>query len=226
MLIRLCLYLLLIGGSASVAAHEVSLDTSAARAVLEAIADTELDENQAQAVALLAPNQMVIRKQRLVSGSDSVTTERYVEELLAAAHGVPIDGRGQFSFVRLAERREAVLATLDQIDANLPEFLSWVETRVAMFSPQTSPLHLAGFLVGGGGSSGFTFGGEDFYTNIAHFPDDAESVRIFMAHELYHSVHRVAYREFGIDAASALSDQFDDALFVVFVVLRNDCEIH
>ena len=180
-------------------AHDVSIDTSAARAVLDALGNSSLDEANALRIAKLPGNQKMIQKGANFSKASS--DARFVEELLSAARGSLPDGEPVFHFTKIKENSQGIARTLTDLEQRQSEHVRWVNERVTSFSPPGAPLKLSGFVIAGGCCTGFAFGGNDFYLNIAHFPDDMDAARASLAHELYHAVQGAA--------VSALGNQID-----------------
>ena len=189
------LFLAFFAAPGPASAHEVTIDSRAADAVLASVADPALSLEEAQRVARLPANAMLIRKTR--DFTDASSEARFVEELLAAARGTRVDGRALFKFDDVKRDRAAIAKALAEVRADEPAMLAWLKQRVQAFSPPGPPLKLRGFLIAGGGSTGFAFGGEDFYLNIAHFADDAGAVKVVVAHELYHAIQGAAVTALG-----------------------------
>ena len=187
-LVGILLALLAIAETAS--AHEVTIDSGAADAVLAAVANPALTPEAARRVARLPANAMLIRKTR--DFTEASSEARFVEELVTAARGGTIEGRALFKFEDVKRDRASIAKALAEVRADEPAMLAWLQERVQAFSPPGPALKLRGFLVAGGGSTGFAFGGGDFYLNIAHFADDAGAVKVVVAHELYHAIQGAA----------------------------------
>jgi hypothetical protein len=179
----------------AVSAHEVVIDTAPAQAVMAALANPALSETEALRIAKLSANQKMIQK--TASFSKGASEARFVEELVSAARGTPLQGDPLFSFGRVKKDSEGIMRTLNDLDQKRPEHIKWLNDRVTSFSPPGKPLKLNGFLIAGGGSTGFAFSGSDFYLNIAHFPDDLDAARANLAHELYHAVQGAALTALG-----------------------------
>jgi hypothetical protein len=189
----ICMLVLVCTGAA--AAHEVTIATDAAQAVLEAINNPSLTEAEARRIAQLPANKMAQRK---VQTFDPAGTEdRFVVELLAEAKGTKPEGKDLFRFERARRARAGTLNVLAAIKKNPVDFARWVNDRVEAFSPPGPPLKLEGHLIAAGGPTGFAFGGNDFYLNITHFPDDLLAAKAVTAHELYHAVQGAAFKSQG-----------------------------
>jgi hypothetical protein len=185
------------------AAHDVAIDSEAAKAVLVAVANPALTPAEARRIAQLPANKMVQRK--VQTFSQLATEDRFVEELLAAASGAELKGQSLFRLERTKRDREGALRTLAAIEQDRAAFVKWVADRVESFSPAGKPLALKGYLIAAGGPTGFAFGGSDFYLNITHFPDDVEGAKAVTAHELYHAVQGAA-----VEAAGAPDYSFSE----------------
>jgi hypothetical protein len=182
---------LLIGSPAI--AHQFSLDTSAASAVISAIGNKALTAEEAIRIAELHGNQMMIKKM----ASFGATKQRFAEELVAAAQGAKLEQPLLFNFTSLQRDLPDVAETLRSIEGNKGEFIKQIKERVQIFSPPGKPLHLQGFMIAGGSSTGFAFG-RDFYLNLAHFPKDPQAAQNTTAHELYHSVQAAKLQSLGL----------------------------
>lgn len=181
--------------SSVAAGHEVTIHTEAARAVLEAINNPALTEAEARRIAQLPANVMAQRKAQAFDPNG--TEDRFVTELLAEARGMKPEGKDLFRFERAKRARAGTLNVLAAIEQNPAEFTKWVNDRVETFSPPVSSLKLAGHLIAAGGPTGFAFGGNDFYLNVTHFPDDLLATKVVTAHELYHAVQGAAFKAQG-----------------------------
>lgn len=187
---------LLMGPAAPSIAYQVTIETQAAYAVLDALADKQLTFDRALAIAAMPANQAVIRK--VSSFGASVTDEDYARALVSAAAGQGSDDDA-FQFVSLRTRLKEVRQTLDEIQANRDAFAQWVSDRVAAYGPADRSAVLSGYLVAGGNSTGFTFRGPSFWLNVGHFRNDALGAKVMVAHELYHAVQAEARRKNKVD---------------------------
>lgn len=191
-LVTLCLGVALAGCGAQ--AHEISVDTTAARQVLAAVQKAGLTEAEARAVAELPGNQALIKKQ--AEFGNGGTEQRFVEEMLAAANNLPLNGRPGYYFSGVRKRAAAIGRVLDAIEQDKAGFIASIDQRIAPYSPRGANYRLSGLIIAGGDASGFTFGGTTFYLNLDDYADDLETARLIMAHELYHAVQGAA-----VDAA-------------------------
>lgn len=186
---RLTLILVSLGifASAPTSAHQLTLEMAGARAVLDAVQNPRLTIQQARSIAGLPANKGLIRK--VTSYGEAASEERFAEELVAAARGKAPEGNPLFSFVTVKNNSSAIEKTLRNVEAERDATNRWLQERVQSFSPAGPPLQLQGFLVlGTDRSSGFAFGGNDFYLNVAEFAGDEGALKVILAHELYHAV--------------------------------------
>lgn len=193
--------------SSAAAAHEITIETDAALAVLEAINNPDLTEAEARRIAKFPANKMVQRK--VQSFDPAGAEERFVVELLAEARGTKPEGKDIFRFERAKRARAGTLNVLNAIKKNPAEFTKWVNDRVEAFSPPGPPLKLEGHLIAAGGPTGFAFGGNDFYLNITHFPDDLLAAKAVTAHELYHAVQGAAFKSQGKEWSRFKSEEWN-----------------
>jgi hypothetical protein len=206
-------------GQRSVQAHDLQLSTESAHHVLSALGTPALTADEARRIAALPANKMIVRK--VHSFDEAATQERFEAELLAAARGSAIPGKELFRFTRVKANLASVTATLARFENDEAANLSWIEERVQQFSPAGAPLHLQGFLIAGGNSTGFAWGGSDFYLNVAHFADAPEAMKVVMAHELYHAVQGAALaahgekHEFEADTLKLITDKAQRDRYVV-----------
>jgi hypothetical protein len=178
---------------ASVAQAEnvtVSIDVSAATAVLGAVRNAQLTTGEALIIARLPGNQGLIRKAK--SYGRTATDDLFAKALLAAAHrdSAFVDiSRFRFDDVRdHAALTEQALAGLG--DARL-HLVDTVKKRIVTFTPATLTGRITGYLVVGGTSGGFAFGDPQFYLNLEQFPS-ALLASTIMSHELFHAVQALA----------------------------------
>lgn len=164
----------------------VTVDDSAARAVLDAVLNPSLTLRDALPIARLPGNQGLIRKaHRYGRPADD---DLFARALVAAAHqdrSYQDSSKFHFDDVRAhAAQTKQVLAALDNPTLHL---LEAAEKRIAMFTPQDLSGKATGFLVVGGTSGGFAFGDPEFFLNLQFFPS-AVLASTIMEHELFHAV--------------------------------------
>ena len=168
----------------------ISIDFSAARAVLDAVRNSRLTVDEALMIARLPGNQGLIRKAK--SYGRTATDDLFAKALVAAARhdSAFIDvSKFQFDTVRdHATQTEQAMAGLG--DARLP-LVDQVKQRIARFTPATLSGRVAGYLVVGGTSGGFAFGDPQFYLNLDRFPS-ATLASTIISHELFHAVQALA----------------------------------
>jgi hypothetical protein len=168
-------------------ALEVTFDSAAARAVLQAVESPMLTRDEALRIASLPGNQGLIRKHR--SYGLKVTDDSFADALLAAA----TDSRPQeavarlFGFNAVKARAKRLSELLDRIERDRTGFESWVVARVRQFTPHGSATSLAGYLIVGGPNGGFAFNEPEFFLNLDYF-NEFDAAKVLMAHELYHGL--------------------------------------
>jgi hypothetical protein len=189
-------------------ATELQVDGRSALAVLDAISNPRLTEEEALSIARLPGNQGLIRKQ--ASQGDTVSETDFAAALLAASRNrePQSEGAKAFGFTTLKARAARLRALLRRIETSRDDFEGWVVQRVSMFSPPLEEISLQGYLIVGGGSGGYAFGEKKFYLNLAYF-DDYDVAKLVMAHELYHAVQAVtrASSERALDNLSTSATQ-------------------
>jgi hypothetical protein len=138
-------------------------------------------------IASMHGNQGVIRK--LQEFRIPSTTESFAAALYASAHGqnAATLAESALGFERLKPKAHEVSALLDEIDADPVGFQKAIETRIRMFTPAQSNVHLDGYVVSAGDGAGYAFGGTDFFLNIG-LADDIIVAKSTTTHELYHAV--------------------------------------
>jgi hypothetical protein len=166
----------------------VTLDVTAAQAVLFAVADPQLTRAEATRIAELAGNQGLVRKEN--SYGRPAKTADLADALLAVAHGQTEPAAFHFNFSNVKANAPALSALVHRIETHPAEFHDWVVQRVAAFSPSSSHMVLSGYLVTGGTSGGFAFDEPAFYLNLNYF-SDFETAKVVLSHELYHAVQAV-----------------------------------
>jgi hypothetical protein len=168
----------------------VSVDVSAATAVLDAVRNPRLTTAEALKIAQLPGNQGLIRKAK--SYGRTATDALFAQALVAASHQNAsfVDvSRFRFSEVREhAAQTEQAIAGLRDPRLHL---LDAVKARIAAFTPKTLKGQVTGYLVVGGTSGGFAFGEPQFYLNLDRFPS-AVLASTIMEHELFHAVQALA----------------------------------
>ena len=193
MLARLLLAMAVALWAASPAAAadlKLSIDASAAKAVLDALESPSLTLNQARAIAKLPGNQGLIRKAiRYGRAADDAS---FAAALVAAAQGddkAPDPSKFAFGRVRphIAQLRR-VLADLENPATGL---IDAAKRRIALYAPAGIDVAITGYLVVGGTSGGFAFGDPQFFLNLDYFPDAVLATTV-LEHELYHAVQGTA----------------------------------
>lgn len=174
----------------------VTIDTTAAKADLNALKNPMLTHDEALKIALMAGNQAIIRKQN--EFKIPVTVEIFADALVAAAHGRKATDPREVTlyFDGLKPKVNQLLALIRQIDADPQAFQGPIEKRIALFTPPGSDIHLKGYIVAGGDGGGYAFGDTNFYLNLL-FNDDIVVARIVTTHELYHAVQGAFAKDVG-----------------------------
>lgn len=168
-------------------ATTVSIDTSAARSVLKALANPNLTMDSATAIVRMPGNQGIIRK--LQDFGLKATTESFASALYATAHGRPADGGagGIYELDDVKAHAPETRRVVEAIDRDPAAFQQAIEARIVRFSPPGAHIRLRGYVVAAGDGGGYTFGGSDFYLNAARLRDVALAKAV-TEHELYHAV--------------------------------------
>jgi len=200
-------FLSLLTAPTKASAITVTVNADAAKAVLVAIQNASLSHEEALKIAQMAGNQGIIRKQN--EFKIPVTTESFANALFAAAHGQKVTDPVETTlYFELVKPKAAQLLELTRtIEANPQSFQAAIETRIALYTPPGSDIHLQGYIVAGGDGGGYAFGDTDFYLNLG-FMDDLVVAKTATTHELYHAVQGAfaAERTFSFkSSASALS---------------------
>ncbi|WP_263375006.1 DUF5700 domain-containing putative Zn-dependent protease [Granulicella aggregans] len=171
--------------------QQVKIDTTSARAVLKAIQDPTLTNDQAMAVAKLEGNQGMIREMQDLGEAD--TAEQFAHALVAAAHGLPAGSPAEASYMFSAVKAStaSISALLDQIESG---FDTGIRDRIRPYIGKPDSVSVRGFVVAGGDGGGYAFGGSDFYLNIA-LNDDIVMAKQVMIHEAFHGAQGAVYQE-------------------------------
>jgi hypothetical protein len=168
----------------------VTVDASAAKAVLTALLDPALTMAEAKRVAALSGNQGLIRKAH--SYGRPGTDELFANALIAAArHDDAAPDPAVFRFGRVRDHAAQIRTTLAQLEDPASDLLTGVKARIAQFTPASVSGQVTGHLILGGTSGGFAFGDPEFFLNLDRFPSAALAT-IIMQHELFHAVQGVA----------------------------------
>lgn len=186
---RLFLFLVMLVALATPAASAdftLTVDASAARAVLDALETPTLDLERALAVARMPGNQGLIRKAR--SYGRPADEPLFAAALMAAARGdASYQDASGFAFADVRPN----IATLRKVLADLEDpasgLLEAARRRIALYAPKGFDRAVRGYIVVGGTSGGFAFGEPEFFLNLNRFPD-ARLTATILEHELYHAV--------------------------------------
>jgi hypothetical protein len=178
----------------------VTVDASAAKAVLTALLDPALTMAEAKRIAALPGNQGLIRKAR--SYGRPGTDELFASALIAAArHDDAAPDPAAFRFGRVRDHAAQITTTLAQLEDPDSDLLMGVKARIAQFTPASVGGQVTGHLVLGGTSGGFAFGDPEFFLNLDRFPSAALAT-IIMQHELFHAVQGIARSSKKLPAAT------------------------
>jgi hypothetical protein len=163
------------------------MDTSAAKAVLQALQNPNLSREEASTIASMYGNKGVVRKLR--EFKIPATTASFAAALYDAAHGKTADDPNQraFLFDMIRPKVPQLIALVSRIEANPVAFQSAIEKRIAMFTPADVNMRIHGYVVAAGDGGGYAFGTTDFYLNIG-ITDEFIVARDITTHELYHAV--------------------------------------
>jgi hypothetical protein len=122
-----------------------------------------------------------------------VSSEGLVEALVAAAHHRPLPA-DHFHLPTTAERLGQVRTLLAALRKDPAALSSAVAGRLAEYMPADLALETQVCLVVGGGSDGFTMGGNTFYLALDLFSGEMSAVQLMTTHELYHLVQAAMAR--------------------------------
>ncbi|WP_292038088.1 DUF5700 domain-containing putative Zn-dependent protease [Massilia sp. UBA6681] len=168
----------------------VTVDTDSTKAVLDAVLNPALTMAEALRIAALPGNQGLIRKAR--SYGRPGTDELFAKALVAAAQrDDAAEDPGKFRFGPVREHAAQIRTTLAKLEDPASNLLARVKARIAEFTPPSLNGHVTGYLIVGGTSGGFAFGGPEFFLNLDRFPSAALAATI-MEHELFHAIQGIA----------------------------------
>ncbi|HVZ84703.1 MAG TPA: DUF5700 domain-containing putative Zn-dependent protease [Terracidiphilus sp.] len=181
----LCASIAMLPNAAS--ATTVTIHVDDARATLLAMQNPSLSRADALAVARMYGNQAALRK--LHDFKIPSTTEDFANALYACAHDEKVtkDTEKAILLDLVKPKAPALLALLQEIEANPKSFQQAIETRIALFTPPNAAIHLEGYVIAAGDGGGYSFGGTEFFLNIG-FNDDLILAKSTTTHELYHAV--------------------------------------
>jgi hypothetical protein len=179
--------LLLATGTTASASTTVTIDTSAAKAVLQALQNPNLSRGEALTIAGMYGNDGVVRKLR--EFKIPATTTSFADALYDAAHGKLATTLNQraFLFDMIRPKVPQLIVLVAQIEKNPVAFQAAVEKRIALFTPPDAVMQLYGYVVAAGDGGGYAFGTTDFYLNIG-ITDEFIVAKDITTHELYHAV--------------------------------------
>ena len=186
----------LLFGACSLSATTVSIDTSSAKAVLEALRNPGLTHEESLKIAAMHGNQGIIRKSN--EFKIPATTQNFADALYAAAHGVRVTVPAEqlYFFEMVKPKIPQLSALIQQIEGDPANFQRQIEQRIALFTPTDTDLHLNGYIVAGGDGGGYAFGNTDFFLN-AGMTDEFVVAKGVTTHEFYHAVQGAFARERG-----------------------------
>ena len=173
-------------------AQAIKIDTTSARAVIEALKDPSLTYDRAAGIAKLEGNQGMIRKMRELHEAEN--EEQFARALVLAAHGQAADANtpeGHYDFLSVKRSAPVISLLLDQIEQGLE---NEVRAGIRPYAPKPDAISIQGFVVAGGDGGGYAFGGSDFYLNIAK-NDDLPQIKQVLIHEAFHGVQGAVYNE-------------------------------
>ena len=194
---RLALPLLvgLFGGALSVPpsalSQQIKIDTTSARAVLQALQNQNLTNDQAMTIAKLEGNQGMIKEMHDLGEAN--TEEQFAHALVDAAHGLPAGTPAEASYMFAAVKSSTfkISILLDQIEAG---FETEIRDYIRPYVAKPDSVSVRGFVVAGGDGGGYAFGGRSFYLNIA-LNDDIVMAKQVMIHEAFHGAQGAVYQE-------------------------------
>lgn len=181
---------MLIATASNAAEPVLVIDSSAAKATLDALDNPDLTLDQARAVARLPGNQGLIRK--AINYGRVADETSFATALVAAAHGndtAPDPSRFQFVLVR--QHAAALRKTMAALEDPANGLIDNAKRRIALFTPANVTATISGYLVVGGTSGGFAFGDPSFFLNLDYFPDAVLAATV-LQHEMYHAVQGAA----------------------------------
>lgn len=157
---------------------ELVFDFAHARLVAAAIAGGRLDGLAAADLAALPATAALQRKMNL----------RSVDELRAALQ----------ADAREASVKVAARTTLERLDGgDLAGLAATVRQRLEPYLPPGFAQRVEVFFLFGGRASGFAFGGDDVYVNLAKFADaTSDEIAATVTHEVFHAVQSVVMPKF------------------------------
>lgn len=169
---------------------KLTIDASAARAVLDALENPKLDMAQARQIASLPGNQGLIRK--AISYGRKADEASFAAALRAAAQG---DDKAadpsNFNFGRVRPHIAQLRHVLADLENPATGLIDAAKRRIALYTPVGIDAAITGYFVVGGTSGGFAFGDPQFFLNLDYFPD-AQLASTILQHELYHAIQGVA----------------------------------
>lgn len=190
---RLLLFIVLllaVATPATAADLKLTIDASAARAVLDALETPTLDRERALVIAHMPGNQGLIRKAR--SYGRQADEASFAAALVAVAHGdTAYQDASGFAFARVVPHIAQLRRVLAELENPATGLIEQARRRIALFTPPTLATAITGYFVVGGTSGGFAFGDPEFFLNLDYSPDATLATTI-LEHELYHAVQGVA----------------------------------
>lgn len=208
----------LVHSSAAAQNLTVTIDSSAAHAVVEAIGNPSLSLEEARQIAQLPGNQALLRKAATYDMTSTV--EDFANALVAAAHGTPLS-EDAFGFDRVASVRDQIQEELRRIDQEPAFYNDWVFERIGKFTPNDLKAELKGYIIAGGPSLGFAFGEGEFFVDQSRLVGEPAVGRAIMAHELFHSIQSTITDQY--DTKPLLYDDDSHELYLALPAKEQQC---
>lgn len=168
----------------------IRLDFESAKTIINLMGGKTVTDKALDDAARLYGSQQLIRK---VTSYDSDGTEaRFKQTLREVIETGTVKGNDPFDWKAVKARQPAIQSLIRQLDQKKDAFLTDIMKEIAPYSPTELKADIRACFLVGGGSLGFTIGGDNtFNVALQKIGDDYEGLIGLVAHELYHSVQHV-----------------------------------
>ena len=172
----------------------IRLDVESAKAITDLLGKKTVTDKVLDDVAQLYGSRQLIQK---VTSYDKDGTEaRFKQTLREIIETGTVKGNDPFDWKAVKASQPGIQALIQQISLKQDKFLSDMSQEIAPYSPANLKADIRACFLVGGGSLGFTIGGDNtFNVALQKIGDDYDGLIALVVHELYHSVQHVGDQE-------------------------------
>ncbi|GAB3905112.1 hypothetical protein GCM10028803_35510 [Larkinella knui] len=170
----------------------IQLDFESAKAITNLFTRTKTSDAELEQIANLYGSQQLIKK---VSSYDKTGTETVFKQTLRdMVESKTVKGNDPFDWKAVKTKLPEIRQLIRQLETK-PSLVSDVKALIAPYSPADLKVTARACFLVGGGSLGFTIGGDDtFNVALQKIGNDYDGLIYLVAHELYHTIQQVGER--------------------------------